>query len=307
MKTAYVQTLIELADRDERVFVVEADLSVASGTLAFREKFPKRYVDVGVAEANMVGIAAGLAAEGMIPFCCSFTPFASRRVYDQITVSVAYANLNVKIVGMAPGFTTLLNGGTHMCFQDMAIMRAMPNMVVLSPADSQELAACMHWMAETESPAYLQLIRQEQKPLFPPSYRFDPGKAVRLHDGADVTVLSTGYMTKFALQAAEILSGEGVQVDLLHCPCVKPFPFSDVLESVQRTKCAVTVENQSIIGGLGGATAEALSEHYPVPIKRMGIPDQFGEVVAEESYILEKYRFGTTHIAATCRELASGK
>lgn len=304
MKSVYAKTLVELAEEDPRIVVLEADIAVASGTLAFKDKFPDRFIDVGCAEANMIGIAAGLAVDGKIPFCCTFTPFASGRAYDQTTISIAYANSNVKIVGMAPGITTLLNGGTHMSFLDIAIMRAMPNMIVLSPAGPNELRACVRWMAQNEKPTYMQMIRQMQPSLFAPEHEFRPGRAETIRKGKDVTILSTGYMTQFAVEAASKLADDNVEVDLLHCPCIKPFPAEDVIRSAKKTGCVVTVETQSTIGGLGGAAAEVLSENHPVKIRRLGIPDQFGEVVVEDKYIFDKYGFGPDHIAAACKKIS---
>ncbi len=165
LRKVYAQTLVELADGNPEIVVVEADLGKASGTIpTFSEAHPERFIDVGVAEANMIGIGAGLAVDGFVPFCASFTPFATRRVYDAITISVAYADANVKIVGTAPGITTGPNGGTHMCFQDLAIMRAMPNMCVFAPCDAYELAACVRWMADWDHPAYMQMIRMGRAP-----------------------------------------------------------------------------------------------------------------------------------------------
>ena len=211
MRAVYGRTLVELADENPNIVVLEADLSKASGTNpVFPNRHHDRFINVGVAEANMVCIAAGLAVEGKIPFCASFTPFATRRVYDQATISVAYANTNVKIVGTAPGITAGPNGGTHMCFQDLAIMRAMPNMIVLSPCDAYELRSCLHWMAKHEGPVYMQLIRAKQKAIFNESYQFDCNKASKLRNGKDVTLVSAGYMTQFALQAADELAEEGV-------------------------------------------------------------------------------------------------
>jgi len=304
MKDIYAQTLTEIGETYPDVVVVEADLAISSGSPAFRDKFPDRFIDVGVAEANMVGISAGLAADGKVPFCCSFTPFATRRAYDQITISVAYANNNVKIIGIAPGITTSVNGGTHMCLQDIAIMRAMPNMTVLSPADGAEIRACMKWMAESYGPAYMQYIRVKMEPFHEnEDYVFEPGKAVHLMEGSDVTLVSTGYMTPFALDAARQLKDKGVGVDLLHCPCIKPFPEDDLVNSAKKTGCVVSVETQNIIGGLGGAVAETLSEKYPVRLKRLGIPDQFGEVVHNDQYIFDKHKFGPGHIIETCQEM----
>ncbi|MHB1190663.1 MAG: transketolase family protein [Armatimonadota bacterium] len=299
MRNVYARTLIELADKNSNVLVLEADLSKASGTNpTFVSAHPDKFVNVGVAEANMIGIGAGLAVEGKIPFCASFSPFATRRVYDQVTISVAYANTNVKIVGTAPGITAGPNGGTHMCFQDLAIMRAMPNMIVLSPCDVYELRSCLRWMAEHEGPVYMQLIRMKQPKVFDESYTFNPDRAVKLREGKDVTLVSTGYMTPFAVQASDELAEEGVSVELLHYPCVKPFDTESLVESARKTGRVVTVETQNIIGGLGGAVCETLSEQLPTPVKRLGIPDKFGEVATEE-YLFNKHGFGLEHIKAS--------
>lgn len=305
MRFVYGETLNELIAQNPNVVCLEADLSKASGTNpTVPNRHPKQFLNVGVAEANMIGIAAGLASEGKIPFCASFTCFATRRVYDQLTISVAYANMNVKIVGTSPGVTAGANGGTHMCFQDLAIMRAMPNMIVLSPCDCHELRACLHWMAAHRGPAYMQLIRMKQPKVFDPDYRFTLGRAVRLRQGNDVTLVSTGYMTPFALTAADELAQEGITVDLLHFPTVKPLDSEALVESAGRTGRVVTVENQNILGGFGGAVCEILSEHRPTPVKRLGVPDQFGEV-ATEAYLFEKHGFGLKQIKQTCRELAA--
>ena len=306
MRAVYGQTLVELADENPNIVVLEADLSKASGTNpTYSEAHPERFINAGVAEANMIGIGAGLAVDGKIPFCASFTPFASRRVYDQVTISVAYADANVKIVGTAPGITTGANGGTHMCFQDLAIMRVMPNMVVLSPCDCYELKSCLRWMAEYQGPVYMQMIRMMQPKVFDDDYSFVPGKALRLRAGDDVTLLSTGYMTPFAMQAANELAAEGIAVDLLHCPSIKPFDDEALTESAGRTGGVVTVENQSIIGGLGGAVCEVLSEQLPTPVKRLGVNDMFGAVASEE-YLLNKYGIGVEHIKQACKENRRG-
>ncbi len=301
MRKVYAQTLVELADENPNVMVVEADLAKATGTMpTFSDAHPDRFVDVGVAEANMIGIGAGLAVEGFVPFCASFSPFATRRVYDAITISVAYADTNVKIVGTATGITTGPNGGTHMCFQDLAIMRAMPNMVVLSPCDCYELRECVRWAAEYVGPVYMQMIRMKQPRVFDEDYVFAPDQAVRLREGSDATLVATGWMTPFAMQAADELAGEGVSVDLLHYPCVKPFDVATLVASAERTNHVVTVENQSVIGGLGGAVCEVLSAERPTRVTRLGVPDLFGEVASEE-YLLNKYGMNIEHIRDACR------
>ncbi|MCK5802553.1 MAG: transketolase family protein [Lentisphaeria bacterium] len=304
MRHVYAETLKALMGENPDVVCVEADLSKATGTNPLvLEAYPDRFVNVGVAEANMISVGAGLASEGKIPFCASFTCFASRRVYDQATISVAYGNNNVKIVGTSPGVTAGPNGGTHMCFQDLAIMRAMPNMRVYSPCDAYEVRAVVRYMAQSPHPEYMQLVRPKVKPVFDESHTFDPEKAVVVRQGADVTLVSTGYMTQFALDVTNELAKEGVGVELLHYPSVKPFDAATLVASAKKTGAVVTVENQSIIGGLGAAVCETLCELQPTKVKRLGVPDQFGEVATEE-YLFEKHGFGARHIAAACRELA---
>jgi transketolase len=307
MRAVYAETLNELIEANPKVMCLEADLSKASGTNpAVAQKHPGNFVNAGVAEANMIGIGAGLATEGCIPFCATFSCFASRRVYDQITLSVAYANNNVKVVGTAPGITQGPNGGTHMCFQDLAIMRAMPNMHVYSPCDAYELRAVMRYMAKEKQPTYMQLIRSQLNKVFDESYVFDPNKAIVIKEGSDVTLVSTGYMTQFTPGVAEKLAAEGISVEVIHYPSVKPLDAETLIKSASKTKAVVTVENQSIIGGLGGAVCEVLSEHCPTRVKRLGIPDRFGEV-ATEQYLFDKHGFGPEHIAAACREMAGRK
>ena len=301
MRFVYGETLNELIEQNPNVMCLEADLSKASGTNPpVASRHPAHFLNVGVAEANMIGLAAGLASEGKVPFCASFTCFASRRVYDQVTISVAYANMNVKIVGTAPGVTAGPNGGTHMCFADLAIMRAMPNMHVYSPCDALELRSAMRYMAGNRQPTYMQLVRSKVPKIFDTEYAFDPGKAVLLKDGRDVTLVSTGYMTQFALTAADELARQGLSVELLHYPSVKPFDTASLVSSARKTRGVVTVENQNIIGGLGSAVCEVLSQHCPTRVIRLGVPDQFGEV-ASEQYLFDKHGFGPKQIVEACR------
>jgi transketolase len=307
MRHVYAETLNELMNENPNVLCLEADLAKASSTHPLvLDRHPGHFVNVGVAEANMIGIGAGLASEGKIPFCASFTPFATRRVYDQITLSVAYAGNNVKIVGTAPGITAGPNGGTHMCFQDLAIMRAMPNMHVYSPCDAYELRAVIKYMAASKQPTYMQLIRPKVPTVFDKSYKFDPTKAVVVREGADVTLISTGYMTHSAIEAADELGSKGCSVELIHYPSVKPFDADTLVGSARKTRAVVTVETQNTMGGLGGAVSEVLGEQCPTLIKRLGIPDKFGEVATEE-YLYEKYGFGPKHIFAACMEMKESK
>ncbi|MBF0443730.1 MAG: transketolase family protein [Oligoflexales bacterium] len=307
MNQAYATILAGLIEKNRNVMCIEADLAKATGTLqVIKEKFPENFLDVGVAEANMISVSAGLASEGKIPFCASFSCFATRRVYDQITISVAYAGNNVKIVGTAPGITQGPNGGTHMCLQDLAIMRAMPGMHVYSPCDPIELKSVMEHMVKNPQPAYMQLIRLKVPTLTDSSYNFDPRSARTLRSGSDVTIVSTGFTTQFALRAAEHLEKEGVNAEVLHYPSVKPFDSDTLIKSARKTSAVVTVENQNIIGGLGGAVCETLSENCPVKVKRLGVPDKFGEV-ATLDYLFEKHEFGLSHIVTAAKHLALKK
>jgi transketolase len=307
LRAVYTDTLMELMAENSKIVCLEADLGKSSGTVPrVWEAFPDRFFDVGVAEANMIGISAGLANEGMVPFCATFTPFATRRAYDQITISIAYAENPVKIVGTAPGVTTAKNGATHMCFQDLAIMRAMPNMRVYCPADVYELRSMVRYMAASKKPEYMQLIREVKPPIFDESYVFDPHQARVLDQGSDVTVVTTGLTTIFAREAVAMLKQENIQAEHIHYPSVKPLDVETLLKSVKKTHAVVTAENQNVIGGLGGAVCEVLAESYPVKVKRLGAQDRFGEV-GDVPYLSETLGFSAKDIATACREMKEAK
>lgn len=278
MRLAYSDALIERGRVDERICVVEADLMGSSSTGRFQKLFPERTIDVGVAEANMIGVAAGLAAMGKIPFTHTFTPFASRRCCDQVTLSVAYARMNVKMVGSDPGICAELNGGTHMSFEDMAIMRNIPGMVVCEPVDSVQLRKLFGQIVDHEGPVYMRLFRKAAWKVFDESAEFTLGKAYTLKKGRDATVFATGIMVKEALDAAETLAGEGVDVEVVNIHTLKPLDTQAVLESVARTGCCVTAENAFAINGLGSAVADCVCAAHPCPVLRVGVDDRFGEV-----------------------------
>ena len=307
LRAVYTDTIIELMTENSNVVCLEADLGKSSGTVPrVWETFPDRFFDVGVAEANMMSISAGLANEGLVPFCATFTPFATRRAYDQITISIAYAEDPVKIVGTAPGVTTAKNGATHMCFQDLAIMRAMPNMRVYCPADAYELRSMVRYMAASKKPEYMQLIREVKPAIFDESYEFDPHQARVLDQGSDVTIVTTGLTTIFTREAVAILKQENIHAEHIHYPSVKPFDVETLLESVKKTNAVVTAENQNVIGGLGGAVCEVLAEHHPVKVKRLGAQDRFGEV-GDVPYLSETLGFSARDIASACREMQVAK
>lgn len=302
LRDVYVETLIELISNDKNIVCMEADLGKSTGTYPkIAEKFPNNFLDVGVAESNMIGVAAGLAKEGKIPFCASFTAFATRRCYDQLTISVAYANNPVKVIGTAPGVTQAPNGGTHMCFQDLAIMRAMPNMEVFAPIDVYELKSVIEYMADSKKPAYMQLVREKMPVLFDNNFKFNPLKANVIKEGTDVTLVTTGLATKIAYDALETLETEGINAELIHYTSIKPFDVETLVDSAKKTKYVVVIENQNVVGGFCSAVCETLSEKYPTKVTRLGVQDHFGEVGTQD-YLIEKYKFGIDDIVKACKQ-----
>lgn len=300
MKAVYADTLIELMKSNPNVVCLEADLGKSSGTYPkVKDAFPDNFFDIGVAEGNMMGIAAGLANEGRVPFAASFTPFATRRPYDIVTVSIALSKNNVKIVGTAPGVTTTMNGATHMCFEDLAIMRAMPNIHIYCPADAYELKSALIYMANEKQPTYLQLLREKWAQI-PGDYAFNPSKARIITQGKDLTLVTTSLTTQYGLKAVESLKADGISVEHIHYPSVKPFDGETLINSVKKTGKVITVENQNIIGGLGSAVCEVLSESYPVRVKRLGARDRFGEV-GELAYLSEQIGIDPKTIVQECK------
>ena len=257
MRKVYCDTMIALAKEDPRIVDVEADLTGAHGMKPFKAAYPDRSFNVGIAEANMVGVAAGLSACGKIPFVHSFATFASRRCFDQIAISVCYAGLNVKIVGSDPGVGAELNGGTHMALEDMGIMRTLPGMTVFEPTDSVQLRKALPAIVEHEGPVYIRLFRRQAENVFDDGYEFDLGKADLLRDGSDVTLIASGVCVANALQAAETLAQEGVSARVLNIHTIKPIDADAVIKAASETGALVTAENHNVIGGLGSAVAEA--------------------------------------------------
>lgn len=288
LREVYAESLIELAKKDERVVLVEADLMMAAKTVLFQQQFPDRVIDVGVAEANMVGVAAGMAAFGKVPFIHSFCPFATRRCYDQLAISVAYAGLNVKIAGTDPGVTAELNGATHMSFEDIGIMRNLPSMVIFEPTDAVQLKQAMPYILKHNGPVYLRIFRKTKEIVFNEDYKFNWCKASILEEGMDASIIASGIMVKTSLNAAKQLAEEGINVRVINMHTIKPIDKESILKAAYDTGAIVTAENHNIINGLGSAVAEVLIENVPVPMKRIGMKDCFGEVGKME-FLLEKY------------------
>lgn len=306
LRETYVDLLLEYAAKDDRICIVEADLMRAAGTLRFREVYPEKCEDLGVAEANMIGVAAGMAAMGKIPFTHTFTPFATRRVCDQVTLSVAYAGMNVKMVGSDPGVTAELNGGTHMSMEDVAIMRNIPGMVVVEPTDSAQLIKAFPQILEHQGPVYIRLLRRNAVKLFDESSEFKLGKGIVLKEGNDVTIIASGIMTAEAVAAAEILKEEGISTEVINIHTIKPLDEELILQSAGKTRAVVTAENGTVINGLGSAVAECLGENLPTVMERVGVKDHFGEVGLTE-FLKEKYGLKAQNIVKAARNVIEKK
>jgi len=306
-REAYGAALVELGRLNPNVVVLDADLAKSTKTADFSKEFPQRFFDVGIAEQNMIGTAAGLAAAGKVPFASSFAVFATGRVYDQIRNSVAYPRLNVKIAATHAGVTVGEDGASHQMVEDIALMRVLPNMTVIVPADAVETRAAVLAAAEMDGPVYIRLGRSGVPVLHDENnFRFEPGRAVTLREGNDVAVIACGIMAAAALEAAEKLAGEGVSVRVLDVHTIKPLDVQAVVEAAKITGAVVTAEEHSIIGGLGGAVAEALAEHHPVPVRRVGVLDTFGES-GKPDELLEKYGLTPADITLAVHEVLKRK
>ena len=296
MRDVYASTLMKLAEKDSRVVVLDADLMNSMGMVPFGEAFPERTFNVGVQEANMVGVAAGLSATGKIPFAHSFGPFATRKAYDATFISGAYARLNVRIVGSDPGISAAYNGGTHMPFEDMGIMRNVPTMTVLEPVDGAMLQNLIQQMVDLQGMFYMRLLRRQPVQVYEYGSTFDIGKGVVLRDGSDVTVVCSGILVHESLEAAELLQDQGISCRVINAFTIKPIDRELIATCAEETGAVVTCENHNVINGLGSAVAEALVETVPVPMERVGSQDQFGEV-GPVDYLMKRYEMGAEDIA----------
>ena len=302
LRPGFGQTLAELAGEDPRILLLDGDLGSSTGGSIFEAAHPARYIQAGIAEQNMLAMAAGLATVGYRPYISTFSCFAVARALDSIRVLIAQPGLNVKIMGGYAGLLTGMTGKTHQMFDDVAIMRTLPRMLVLAPADETEARQAIRALAGVEDPAYMQITREPSDVLFGPDYRFRLGRAVTVHEGADVTVISTGVQTTRVYQAAEILAGRGIQALVVHVPTIKPLDEAAVVAAARATGLVITVEEQSVLGGLGGAVAEVLGDRCPVPVKRLGIRDCFGESGPNEQ-LLDKYRLSAARVAEDIEDL----
>ena len=296
------EELTNLGESYNNLVVLDADLSGSTKTSMFAKKYPERFFNVGIAEQNLMTTALGLSLTGKIPFVASFAMFATGRTYDQIRNSICYQNGNVKIIGAHGGITVGEDGASHQALEDVALMRELPNMTVIEPADYEQARQAVRFAIEHNGPVYIRSSRVDVPCIYDNSYTFDINKAVILNQGTDVSIFATGDILSEAVQAVDILKQKGINSELINIPVIKPLDKDTIINSVKKTKLAVTIENHSIIGGLGSAVAECLSENYPTKLVRIGVNDKFGQSGTPKE-LLKYYRLDSEGIVNTILEL----
>ncbi len=289
-RESYGNALKELGAEYPNLVVLDADLANATKTNVFQKAFPERHIDCGIAEGNMISIAAGLSTTGLIPFASSFAMFAAGRAFEQVRNSVGYPHLNVKIGATHAGITVGEDGASHQCNEDIALMRTIPGMVVMCPSDDIEAKACVRAAVEYEGPVYIRFGRAAVPVINDkPGYKFEIGKGTVVREGKDVTIVATGICVDSALTAAEMLAADGISAEVINICTIKPLDEELIIKSAKKTGKVVTVEEHSVIGGLGSAVCDALCANYPVPVKKLGMQDVFGES-GSASALVEKYK-----------------
>ena len=301
-RQAYGEALQEFGG-DERIVVMDCDLSKSTMTAKFKEKYPERFINVGIAEGNMMSVAAGAASCGKVVFASTFAMFAAGRAFEQVRNSVCYPNLNVKIGATHAGITVGEDGASHQAIEDIAIMRAIPNMTVVSPADAIEARAAVKAAIDTYGPFYLRFARLASPIIYDENYKFELGKGVLLREGADATLIATGLMVSKTLEAAEVLAAEGINVRVVNIHTIKPIDKNIIIESAQKTQRIITIEEHNVIGGLGSAVAEVLAENYPTKMKFIGVKDKFGRS-GKPADLMKAYGLTPEDIVAETREFA---
>ena len=301
-RESYGNALVELGAENPNVVVLDADLAAATKTGMFKKAYPDRHIDCGIAECNMMGVAAGLATTGKIPFVSSFAMFASGRAFEQVRNSVGYPHLNVKIGATHAGITVGEDGATHQCNEDLALMRTIPGMVVMCPADDIEAKAAVKAAAEYVGPVYLRFGRAACPVINDrPDYKFEIGKGSVVREGSDLTIVATGICVGNALEAAEMLAADGISAEVINICTIKPLDKELIIKSAKKTGKVVTAEEHSVIGGLGSAVCDALCESYPVPVKKIGMQDTFGES-GSAAALVEKYQLDGKGICAQVKD-----
>lgn len=291
---------------NDKIVFFDADLAKGIGTLNLHRKFPDRTFNVGVAEANMASVAAGMSSYGYLPFITTFTPFATRRIADQIAISCLYAKQNVKIVGSDPGISAEINGGTHMSMEDIGVVRSIPEIVIFEPVDHVQLIKSFPKIIDYKGTMYIRLWRKEIEPVFGEDYEFDLFKADMVREGTDVTIFATGFMVQESLKACAELEKEGIHAEVINIHTIKPIDTDAVVRSVAKTGACVVAENHNVIGGLGSAVAETLARLHPAPVEFVGIQDRFGQV-GYLDFLAEEYGLTPANVAAAARRAVERK
>jgi len=304
--STYGNVLTNLGRSNPDIFVLEADLMKASGTRPFMEAYPDRHINLGVAEQNLVGVAAGLAAMDRIPFACTMANFISQRACDQVTISVAFNKFNVKLVGCYAGLSQEKNGATHISIMDVAIMRALPNMKVVVPSDHAELAEVLSFAEKDTGPMYIRMPRVLPESLFDQSYRFSFDRGYRLREGRDITIIANGISSSVAIDSLEVLKKEGIDAAFIHLPVVKPVDEDIILEAADKTGAILTVEDHSIYGGLGGLVTEIVSKNRSAVVGRIGLNDMFG-LTASLDFQLNYFGISVENILKCAKEVLISK
>ncbi len=306
VRAGFADTMMELAEKNHKIVYLAADLMGTLGMATFEKTYPERCINTGIAEANMVGMACGMSVAGMVPFVHSFGPFATRRCFDQIYMSGAYAKANVKIIGSDPGVCAAFNGGTHMPFEDAALMTSIPEMTVVEPCDRVQLQNLLPQIADTYGMFYIRLVRKKNPLIYAEDAQFEIGKAARVREGSDVTIIASGIMVEQAILAADALAAEGISARVLDMFTWKPLDEQAILEAAQETGCIVTAENHNILNGLGSAVAGYLARRRPTPVEMVGVNDEFGEV-GPESYLRERFDLTADHIIRAAKAAIARK
>lgn len=294
-RQSYGEELAKLGEENNKIVVLDADLSTATKTEIFAEKFPDRFINVGIAEQNLMGIAAGLSTFGKIPYASTFAVFAAGRAYEQIRNSIAYPKLNVKICATHAGITVGEDGATHQMLEDLSLMRGLPNMTVMCTSDDIQTKWAVREIAKIDGPVYLRLCRMATPIIYDVTQNFEIGKGIQIGDGTDATIIATGVTVSEAIKAQQVLKENGVNVRVIDIHTIKPIDKELIIKCAKETKRIITVEDHNIIGGLGSAVCEVLSEEYPVKIERMGIPDTFGRSGKAEE-LMKFYKIDSTAI-----------
>ena len=302
MRQMMASELAKLMSKNEKIVLIDADLSKPNGLAKIKEQFPERAMDIGIAEQNMASIAAGMSSYGFVPFISTFTPFATRRICDQIAISMAYANQNVKIIGSDPGISAEFNGGTHMSMEDIGVLRSIPGIVIFEPTDVVQLKKLLPQVVDYYGVVYIRMFRKKIDSVFTESDEFDLFKASVIQEGSDLSIFCSGIMVQETMLANEKLKQMGINADIINIQTIKPIDREAVVTSAKKTGAVLTAENHNLIGGLKSAVSEVLAEEFPVPIKSVGVNDVFGQV-GKMPYLKEVYKMRSCDIVSAALEL----